>query len=224
MLLGQSLIFGCWLISQVYNNSIILFVNSPKHQLSYYVINGITLYRTVTAPLLLLLLFSGHYDLFKWLLGVSFFTDLIDGYLARKFNVTSIMGTKLDSIGDDLTVAVAVIGLFVIFPDFIRQEKWVFIILLVFFLLQTVSAFIRYGRMTNFHTWLAKTAALLQGVFLLLTFFMGKPILPLFYTAVTITLLELAEEIILVYVLPVWEANIKGLYWVLKRKKPAGTK
>ena len=224
MLLGQSLIFGCWLISQVYNNSIILFVNSPKRQLSYYVINGITLYRTVTAPLLLLLLFSGHYDLFKWLLGVSFFTDLIDGYLARKFNVTSIMGTKLDSIGDDLTVAVAVIGLFVIFPDFIRQEKWVFIILLVFFLLQTVSAFIRYGRMTNFHTWLAKTAALLQGVFLLLTFFMGKPILPLFYTAVTITLLELAEEIILVYVLPVWEANIKGLYWVLKRKKPAGTK
>ncbi len=224
MLLGQSLIFGCWLISQVYNNSIILFVNSPKRQLSYYVINGITLYRTVTAPLLLLLLFSGHYDLFKWLLGVSFFTDLIDGYLARKFNVTSIMGTKLDSIGDDLTVAVAVIGLFVIFPDFIRQEKWVFIILLVFFLLQTVSAFIRYGRMTNFHTWLAKTAALLQGVFLLLTFFMGKPILPLFYTAVTITLLELAEEIILVYVLPVWEANIKGLYWVLKRKKPADTK
>ncbi|MFZ1313613.1 MAG: CDP-alcohol phosphatidyltransferase family protein [Chitinophagaceae bacterium] len=199
-------------------------MNSPKHQLSYYVINGITLYRIVTAPLLLLLLFSGHYDLFKWLLGISFFTDLIDGYLARKFNVTSIMGTKLDSIGDDLTVAVAVIGLFVIFPDFIRQEKWVFIILLVFFLLQTVSAFIRYGRMTNFHTWLAKTAALLQGVFLLLTFFMGKPILPLFYTAVTITLLELAEEIILVYVLPVWEANIKGLYWVLKRKKPAGTK
>ena len=224
MLLWQSLIFGCWLISQVYNNSIILFVNSPKRQLSYYVINGITLYRTVTAPLLLLLLFSGHYDLFKWLLGVSFFTDLIDGYLARKFKVTSIMGTKLDSIGDDLTVAVAVIGLFVIFPDFIRQEKWVFIILLVFFLLQTVSAFIRYGRMTNFHTWLAKTAALLQGVFLLLTFFMGKPILPLFYTAVTITVLELAEEIILVYVLPVWEANIKGLYWVLKRKKPAGTK
>ena len=166
MLLGQSLIFGCWLISQVYNNSIILFVNSPKHQLSYYVINGITLYRIVTAPLLLLLLFSGHYDLFKWLLGISFFTDLIDGYLARKFNVTSIMGTKLDSIGDDLTVAVAVIGLFVIFPDFIRQEKWVFIILLVFFLLQTVSAFIRYGRMTNFHTWLAKTAALLCILFL----------------------------------------------------------
>lgn len=192
--------------------------------MSYYVINGITLYRIVTAPLLIVLLFSGHYDLFKWLLGVSFFTDLIDGYLARKFKVTSIMGTKLDSIGDDLTVAVAVIGLFVIFPDFIRQEKWVFIILLVFFLLQTVSAFIRYGRMTNFHTWLAKTAALLQGVFLLLTFFMGKPILPLFYTAVTITLLELAEEIILVYVLPVWEANIKGLYWVLKRKKPVGTK
>ena len=119
-------------------------MNNNKQHLSYYVINGITLYRIVTAPLLLVLLFLKQYDLFKWLLAVSFFTDLIDGFLARKYKVTSILGTKLDSIGDDLTVAVAVTGLFVIFPEFIRQQKWVFIILLALFLIQMAYAFTRY--------------------------------------------------------------------------------
>lgn len=193
-------------------------MKEERHKRAWYVINGITMYRIVTAPLLLVLLFYGHYELFKWLLGVSFFTDLIDGYLARKFKVASVMGTKLDSIGDDLTVLVGVIGLFVMMPGFIKQEKMVFIILLILFLVQVVYAFIRYKKMTGFHTYLAKSAALLQGVFLLFTlFFTNEPNIYLFYTAAIITMLQLAEEIILVGLLPQWQTNVKGLYWVIKK-------
>ena len=190
--------------------------NTPKR--AWYIINGITLYRVVAAPFLLVLLFTGQYDIFKWLLGVSFFTDLIDGYLARKYKVASVIGTRLDSLGDDLTVLVAVVGLFVMKPEYIKQEKIFFIILLILFLIQVGYAFIRYKKMTGFHTWLAKTAALLQGVFLLLVFFTDEPIMFLFYAAIFITMLQLIEEIILVALLPKWETNVKGLYWVLKNK------
>jgi phosphatidylglycerophosphate synthase len=189
------------------------------HKQAWYVINGITLYRTIAAPFLLVLLFTKQYDIFKWLLAVSFFTDLVDGYLARKFKVTSILGTKLDSIGDDLTVLVGLVALFVLKFTFIKQHIIIFIILLVLFLLQTTYAFIRYKKMTNFHTYLAKIAALLQGVFLILVFFTEEPILILFYAATIITMLELAEEIILVNLLPQWQANVKGVYWVLKNKE-----
>jgi CDP-diacylglycerol--glycerol-3-phosphate 3-phosphatidyltransferase len=72
--------------------------------------------------------------------------------------------------------------------------------------------------MTNFHTYLAKTAALSQGIFLLVTFFSDEPNVILFYAAAIITILELIEEIILVNLLPDWETNVKGIYWVLKRK------
>jgi CDP-diacylglycerol--glycerol-3-phosphate 3-phosphatidyltransferase len=48
---------------------------------------------------------------------------------------------------------------------------------------------------------------------------MPQPILFLFYAAALVTGLELVEEIILVGLLPLWEANVKGLYWVLRRKK-----
>ena len=197
-------------------------MKSGEHKPSYYVINGITVYRIVAAPFLLILLFSGQYDIFKWLLGVSFFTDLIDGWLARKYKVTSLLGTKLDSIGDDLTVLVAMIALFVMKPAFIKQEKIIFITLFVLFVFQVSYAFIRYGKMTTFHTYLAKSAAILQGVFLLLVFFTEEPIMLLFYAAAGITLLELIEEIILVRLLPEWEANVKGLYWAIKKKKAGG--
>ena len=194
-------------------------MKTGTHKQAWYIINGITLYRVIAAPFLLALLFTKQYDLFKWLLGVSFFTDLIDGYLARKFKVTSILGTRLDSIGDDLTVLVGLIALFVLKSEFIKQHIIIFVILLVLFLVQTTYAFIRYRKMTNFHTYLAKTAALLQGIFLILVFFTEEPILILFYAATIITMLELAEEIILVRMLPHWRANVKGVYWVLRNQE-----
>ena len=87
-------------------------MRNRTHKQAWYVINGITLYRIIAAPFLLVLIFTGQYDIFKWLLGLSFFTDLIDGFLARKYKVASVLGTRLDSIGDDLTVLVGVIAFF----------------------------------------------------------------------------------------------------------------
>ena len=185
-------------------------------------INAITWYRVVAAPVLLLLLYLRQFETFKWLLLSSFFTDFIDGFLARTFKVTSVFGTRLDSIGDDLTVLVAVIGLFVKHPTFIQQQKFVFILLLLLFILQAAYAFYRYGKTTSFHTYLAKVAAFAQGVFLLLVFFLEEPGLVLFYLAAGITALDLVEEIILVRLLPTWQANVKGVYWVLTARKKSG--
>ena len=189
-----------------------------NHKQAWYVINGITFYRIIAAPFLLVFLFAKQYEVFKWLLGLSFFTDLIDGYLARKFKVTSILGTKLDSIGDDLTVLAGLIALFVLKLEFIKQHMIIFIVLLVLFFVQITYGFIRYKKMTSFHTYLAKTAALLQGVFLILVLFTEEPSLILFYVSAIVTMLELTEEIILIRLLPKWQANVKGIYWVLKKK------
>jgi len=194
----------------------------PSHPKPYYFVNAITLYRIVTVPVLLWLLFTGKYEWFKWGIALSFFTDLIDGFLARRFGVTSIAGTKLDSIGDDLTVAVALTGLSVIHPDFILANMFILVVLVFVFLIQLAYALCRYGRMSNFHTWLAKTAALLQGSFLILTFFTGVPSRLFFYIAASITLLELLEEILLVHLLPAWKVNVHSVIHVIKEKGKNG--
>lgn len=186
---------------------------------SYYIINGITAYRLVASFFLLYFAFAGQADIFKWMLAISFFTDAIDGFLARWYKVTSVMGARLDSIADDLTILVAVIGVFRLKPDFIQQELVLIIVLLALLVIQTVMALIRYGKISSFHTYLAKLSALLQGSFLILLFFLPEPPLTLFYIASVVTILEIAEEMILVIILPQWKANVHGLYWAIKEQK-----
>lgn len=189
------------------------------HKRSFYIINSITVYRLAVSPLLIFLAIAHREDLFKWLLPISFFTDAIDGFLSRRYKVTSIFGSRLDSIADDLTITAAIIGILLLKPGFVSQQLLLISVLLGLFILQTVLALVRYKKISSFHTYLAKIAAVMQGTFLVLMFFLAKPPLLLFYIAAVITILDLIEEILLVFVLPHWETNVKGLYWVIKKAK-----
>ena len=185
----------------------------------YYIINGITFWRILMAPLLLFLALNRHINMFKWLLALCFLTDAADGYLARRYNVSSERGAILDSIGDDLTVGVAIIGMFVFKMNFIRQELLLLLIMISLYAMQLFLALVRYHKLTSFHTRIAKAAAILQGVFLLLLFFLPSPVYIVFYAMACMTILDLVEEIVIVLILHQWEANVKGLYWVIKRKR-----
>ena len=191
------------------------------HRRSFYMVNGITLYRMIAAALLLVLIISRQPEIFKWLIAISFFTDAVDGYLARRFKVNSVWGAKLDSIADDLTIAVAIVGMIVFKPGFLRQEITIVILLLILFVLQTSLAFARYGKMSSFHTYSAKAAAIVQGIFLILLFFLDNPVYSLFYIAAGVTMIDLVEEIILVWMLAEWKTDVKGLYWILRKKQAA---
>ena len=181
------------------------------------VINFITLYRIVTFPLLVFLIIQGNLHWFKWLLAASFFTDAIDGFLARKYKATSILGAKLDSIGDDLTVLAAAIGLFVFHFDFVKDQVALFAVLFGLFLIQVGLSIYRYRKISTFHTYLAKTAAVVTAIFMLSVFFLGRINYPLFYAAAALTGVELIEEIILVLLLHDYRSNVKGLYWALRK-------
>lgn len=181
-------------------------------------ITVITLYRIVAFPVLVMLIFADRFDIFKWLLIISFLTDAVDGFLARKFKANSVLGAKLDSIGDDLTILAAVIGLAVGKTEFLKTEWLIFAIPLVLFFIQLIAAFVRYRKMSSFHTWLAKLAAILQGFFMCSMFLFEQPVYWLFYTTAIVTTLELIEEIMIVVVLHEWKTNVHSLYSLLKEK------
>jgi CDP-diacylglycerol--glycerol-3-phosphate 3-phosphatidyltransferase len=154
--------------------------------------------------------------LFRWLLVISFVTDALDGFLARQFKAKSILGARFDSISDDLTVLAAIIGLFVFQPQFMRDEWLLIALLVLIFFIQTGYALVKYQKMTSFHTYGAKVAAVFQGLFLCSMFFFAEPIYWLFYTTVILTALELLEEIAMVFVMPRWKSDVRGLYWALR--------
>lgn len=181
-------------------------------------INAITLYRTMAFPVLMFLIFTNRFDVFKWMLIVSFLTDAVDGFLARKFKANSVLGARLDSIGDDLTILAGIIGFAVAKTEFLKEHWIIFAVPLILFFIQTIAAWVRYKKTTSYHTYLAKAAAILQGFFMCSMFLFKEPAYWLFYTTASITTLELIEEIIIVFVLPDWKTNVHGLYWVLKEK------
>lgn len=175
-------------------------------------------YRIAAAPLLVLLVFLDHRVAFTWLLLISYSTDAIDGFLARKLKITSSRGSQLDSLGDQITLGVGVIGLFSFETDFMLKNLWLIVLAFVPYLIQMVIALQKYGKATAFHTYLAKISAVTQAVFILWLLFFG-PVYWLFYVTIILGLIETAEEIALIFIFDTWVDGVKGLYWGLKDKR-----
>ena len=174
-----------------------------------------SLYRILALPLLLSLIILEERDLFAWFLLISYATDAIDGRLARSLRISSARGSQLDSLGDQLTLGVGLIGLLVFENAFIRQNLTLILIAFVPYLVQMVLAFRKYGKATAFHTYLAKLSALTQGIFILWLLFFG-PVYWLFYLMVGLSILETLEEISLIFMYDQWVKDVKGIYWALK--------
>ena len=65
----------------------------------------LTISRIVFAPLIfILIVYFQSYGLALLLFLASSLTDYLDGYFARKFNATSILGEILDPISDKITI------------------------------------------------------------------------------------------------------------------------
>lgn len=179
--------------------------------------NYITLFRIVAAPVLWFLLYTDHKSAFTWLLTAAFFTDLIDGVIARKIHKVSALGSKLDSWGDSMTILTGLAGLLYFEWELFKAYGTIVGLVIGLHLLQLVLSLWRYRKPSSFHTYSAKTAALGIGIFMLLTLHFGFYEW-LFYIAIGLLVMDAVEESILIFMLPQWEHDVKGIYWVMKRK------
>ena len=185
---------------------------------NFNIADWFSFYRIFAFPFLIAIALFGNREFFSWALLISYSTDMIDGFLARRLNITSPRGSQLDSLGDQLTLLAGFIGLLCFEFDFIKDNFAVIIIPFLLYFVQMFIAFKKYGKATAFHTYLAKLSAVAQASFILWLLFFG-PVYWLFYFMIFIGIIETIEEIVLIFIYPRWVEGVKGYYWAMRDKR-----
>lgn len=123
-----------------------------------YVPNILTIIRFLLIPIILLFLFSGNYLLAFIFFTISGITDILDGYIARKFNLVSNFGKLMDPLADKLTQISILAALF--FLNIV--PVWILIIVLLKEVIMVAGASFLYGKsVVVYSRWYGKLATVL---------------------------------------------------------------
>lgn len=180
--------------------------------------NHISSARLLSVPVLLALAYYGREEPFKWLLLAALLSDILDGLIARSFNLTSSLGALLDSIADMLLMIAAAYGVWIFHQEFVQAHGPTVLFVLGLWLLEMLASLWRYGRLSSFHAYTVRVGAYALGIFVMVLFFWGFNSW-IFYLAVITNVLGYLEEFVLLWLLPEWTPNVRGVYWVLRKQR-----
>jgi CDP-diacylglycerol--glycerol-3-phosphate 3-phosphatidyltransferase len=170
--------------------------------------NAFTATRLALVPVLLALAALGQPVAFVTVLAAAFATDVIDGFLARRLRLESPLGAKLDSRADLALWLSLPVATWLLRPDFVRAEQASIAALLACLALPLLAGLAKFGRAPSYHTWAAKTTAvLLAGA--LLAIYLGGPLWP-FRLATFAAVIATLEELVITALLPVWQADVRS--------------
>lgn len=180
--------------------------------------NLITSYRVLVFPLILYFALSGKENLFTIFIVINFLTDIIDGYIARRFKMESEIGAKLDSFADNLTYLLAFIGMYIFKLNDLMPHYVSFLVFIGFLVLTVIVSLIKFGKFPSFHLYMTKVGGYIQGAFFICLFTFGF-ITPFYYFVIAWGIIGAIEHLVIQMVIPEMRSNLKGLYWVLKERE-----
>ncbi|MCL4558836.1 MAG: CDP-alcohol phosphatidyltransferase family protein [Deltaproteobacteria bacterium] len=165
--------------------------------------NILSLLRIFSLPFLFYLIRSGHEVAAFYLLIGSWFTDLLDGFIARTFNQRSKLGSYLDPIADKVVTA----SLFVFLTLYNRIPLWLTSVvvsrdvvllggLLVVFMPQKfpVTSPSYLGKFTTFSQALTLLVVMSDGV-PALKGYLSQFRVPILYATLVLTVLSLVQYV-----------------------------
>ncbi len=182
--------------------------------------NSLSCLRIALVPILLALAWTGQAKTFLPCFILSLLTDVTDGLLARRLNLTTELGAKLDSWADLLTYLALPLCGWWLRPEVIRQEALWLGSGIACYLAAVLVGILKFRRLTTYHTWGAKTSAVLVGAAVLVFFANGPGWL--FRIVMPFVILTNLEEIAMTLTLPQLTANVPSLWHARKlRRGPA---
>ena len=175
--------------------------------------NCITSFRIVGT---VCLLFMEPFSMaFYVLYGLCGFSDILDGWIARKTGTTSALGSKLDSIADLLLYTLILLRIFPVL--WARLPRWIWYLVGGALLLRAASygtVAVRYRRFASLHTYLNKATGL--SVFLVPYLVMGSQATLLCAIVCVVALVGSVEELLIHLCTNTYQ---EGVHTIIQLKK-----
>lgn len=123
-----------------------------------YIPNILTILRFLFIPIILYFIFTGNYILGFIFFTISGITDILDGFIARKYNLISNFGKLMDPLADKLT-QISVLASLVIVEII---PIWILVIVVLKELIMVIGASFLYGKdVVVYSKWYGKLATVL---------------------------------------------------------------
>ena len=123
--------------------------------------NFLSIFRLIKAPFLLIIAWQDRPNIFLAILAASLLSDVIDGFIARRLKMTSKIGAQLDSWGDFVTYLTVAVSACWLWPEILHREALFIVTGIIFYILPVFAGFIKFKRLPSYHTWAAKTLAVI---------------------------------------------------------------
>jgi CDP-diacylglycerol--glycerol-3-phosphate 3-phosphatidyltransferase len=148
---------------------------------------------------------------------LALLSDAVDGPIARKTGSAGARGARLDSWADLAVYLSLPFCVWWLWPDIIRREAPFVAVTLASYLLPITIGFLRFRRLTSYHTWSARYSVVLMWatVILLLAGVSPWP----FRLCTPLFVLTAIENIAITTVLPEWRADVTSLRHVLRERR-----
>lgn len=185
---------------------------------------ALTVFRLLSAPVLMVLAYMGRERFFLWLAIAALLSDVLDGALARRLGASSETGRLLDSWADLLIALVSFAGATLLWPDTMREEAGYFALVLAALVIPNAWGLLRFRRLLGYHTISAKASGVFLAVGAVLLFIGLTPIL--FRVAAFVELAVAAEYLAISLILPQWNTEMKSAWhaWRLRRNSVGGAR
>lgn len=172
--------------------------------------NLLTGFRLIAAPIMIYFAVLGEQTAFLWLLSLSFASDAADGFVARLSGGPTPFGARFDTIADAVAYTAIGLSVLLLWPELVRQELFLVVVLVASLVLPAVIGFWKYGQLTSYHTLLVKLAvgAVAIGLMLLLCDVAAWP----FRVATFLAALSAIEAVGITLLLREPQSDISGIF------------
>ncbi len=148
---------------------------------------------------------------------LSFATDVLDGFVARKLGQASEFGSKFDSLVDNLLLPSALVWLWLLRPEVYREHIWLGVFAITLYFSSLLLGLIKFRRFANLHLYSSKVSSVFMYLFISHAFIAAHYSPLLFYIATGMFVVTSAESLALQLISSKVDAHMGSIILVWRR-------